>query len=173
MTAVTIHYLELTREAFKPKFSALEAVAVRHARIPSPEMQHFFYRAVGGAYHWTDRLRWTREQWLEAARDEQLHVLYIQDTAAGYFSLQPRDGDVNIVHFGLLSEFAGQGLGAHMLSVAVERAFAFGTERVTLNTCSLDGEHALKNYLARGFKIVRTEVVEKQLLEVSPAYWTA
>jgi GNAT superfamily N-acetyltransferase len=171
MTAVTTHDLELTRDDFKPKFATLEDIAVRHARVPSPELQLFFYRAVGGAYHWTDKLSWTREQWLTACQGWQLHILYKQDTPAGYFNLEPLGDAVDIAYFGLLPAFAGQGLGAHLLSTAIARALEIGAERVTVNTCTLDGPHALANYQARGFRVVRSETVEKQLLEVSPAYW--
>jgi hypothetical protein len=44
-----------------------------------------------------------------------------------------------------------------MLTRAVEEAFALGTRRVVLNTCTLDAPQALPNYLARGFTIVREE----------------
>jgi hypothetical protein len=44
-----------------------------------------------------------------------------------------------------------------LLSVAVQRAWSQGAERVWLHTCSLDGPHALANYQARGFQIYQTK----------------
>jgi GNAT superfamily N-acetyltransferase len=62
---------------------------------------------------------------------------------------------------GLLPAFIGQGLGGHLLTVAVERAWAptgadqdvgggMGATRVWLHTCSHDHPHALQNYVALG-----------------------
>jgi GNAT superfamily N-acetyltransferase len=172
VTTVTIHHLELRdTDPFYPKHASLEGIEVRHARVPSPELQRFLYRAVGGDYYWTDRLDWTRAQWLEASERWQLHVLYVQDTMAGYFNLEPRGVNVDIAYFGLLPQFAGKGLGGYLLSEAVRRARDLGATRVTVNTCSLDGPQALRNYEARGFRIHRTETLEKALPATSPSFW--
>jgi GNAT superfamily N-acetyltransferase len=66
-------------------------------------------------------------------------------------------GSVEIAYFGLLPEFVGRGLGAHLLSAAVERAFESGARRVWLHTCTKDNPAALPNYLKRGFVPFRTE----------------
>ena len=66
--------------------------------------------------------------------------------------------NTHIHNFGLLSQFIGQGLGGHLLSQAVKRAWAWGASSVWLSTCSHDHPHALKNYLARGFRIRTTTV---------------
>lgn len=173
MTAVTIHHLELLEsDAFHPKTSSLEDVMVIHAQIPSPELQRFLYRAVGGEYHWTDKMNWSRAQWLEACQHWELHVLYVGGTIAGYFDLEPQgEAGVEIAYFGLLPDFAGMGLGAHLLSVAVTRARALSATRVHVNTCSLDGPVALRNYEARGFRVYRTETLEKELAAVNPSLW--
>ncbi len=173
MTAVTINHLELLEsDAFHPKTSSLEGVTVTHAQVASPELQRFLYRAVGGDYHWTDKLNWSRTQWLEACQRWELHVLYVSGTMAGYFDLEPQgEAGVEIVYFGLLPDFAGKGLGAHLLSAAVTRARALGAARVHVNTCSLDGVAALRNYEARGFKVYKTEVLEKEVAAVSPSFW--
>ena len=84
-------------------------------------------------------------------------VAYVGGTPAGYFEIEKNaPGDVHIWNFGLLPQFIGQGLGGHLLTSAVERAWAWGATKVWLRTCSHDHPHALKNYLARGFHIVQT-----------------
>jgi GNAT superfamily N-acetyltransferase len=75
---------------------------------------------------------------------------------AGYVELLPRDDEVEIAFFGLLQPYQGVGLGGHLLTFALERAFELG-RRVWLHTCSLDGPHALPNYEARGMVPYRTE----------------
>jgi GNAT superfamily N-acetyltransferase len=80
-------------------------------------------------------------------------------TPAGYFEIEKRpEGEVEIKNIGLLPAFIGQGLGGHLLTVAVERAWAWGATRVWLHTCTHDHPHALRNYVARGFRVCKTEV---------------
>ena len=66
-------------------------------------------------------------------------------------------------YFGLLDAFIGKGLGAHMLTAAVEAAWAAGARRVILDTCSLDHPRAFEHYVARGFRLYRTDVVKKEI----------
>ncbi len=46
-------------------------------------------------------------------------------------------------------------MGGPLLSEAVSRCWAMGANRIWLNTCSHDHPHALNNYLARGFTLMR------------------
>ena len=78
--------------------------------------------------------------------------------ASGYFELKAgAEGSVEIAYFGLLPEFIRRGYGKHLLTEAVERAWASGARRVWLHTCSLDDAAALPNYLSRGFEPFREE----------------
>ena len=93
-----------------------------------------------------------------ASPNVQVWVLYDGESYAGFFELQRHDdGSVEIVYFGLTSAFFGRGLGKHLLTRAVESAWAFGANRVWLHTCTLDSPAALPNYLARGFEPYKTE----------------
>ena len=173
MPAVTITHLEMTdpahlrgREADDPAFEVREAIE------PSPELQRFFYTAVGGGYFWTDRLGWPRARWLAACGRWRTFVAYLRGTPAGYYNLERMGEDrVEIVYFGLLPGFHGRGLGAALLTDAARRAWALGARRVTVNTCSLDAPGALPNYLARGFRVEREETIEKALPERPPGFW--
>jgi ribosomal protein S18 acetylase RimI-like enzyme len=91
-------------------------------------------------------------------------VAYLGGSPAGYVELEKgAEGDVHMWCFGLLPAFIGQGLGGHLLTVAVEHAWApikdggMGATKVWLRTCSHDHPHAIRNYLARGFQIARQE----------------
>jgi ribosomal protein S18 acetylase RimI-like enzyme len=120
----------------------------------------WLYAEVGREYHWLDRSAWTDaeiRQHLSRA-EITIWVLYSAGAPAGYFELQRHDDDaVEIAYFGLLPEFKGRGLGKHLLTAAVERAWAAGARRVWLHTCSLDDPAALPNYRARGFRPYREE----------------
>ena len=82
----------------------------------------------GRAYSWMERLRWTDEHWLAWLErpNVQTWIGYVRETPAGYFELQKQSdmrnrhvdgssasGDaVELVYFGLLPPFVGQGWGA-------------------------------------------------------------
>ena len=161
-TEVTRTYLEMTSPSQLTADKATGSdVRVERARDCPASFFRFLYAEVGRSYHWTDRLPWTdveaRARLADA--DVSVHVLYVQGSPAGYFELERHDdGSFEIAYFGLLPEFLGRGLGKHLLSVAVETAWAEGANRVWLHTCTLDDPAAMPNYVARGFRPVRTEV---------------
>ncbi len=137
----------------------------------SPAEYRMLYQGVGRAFHWTDR-----DVWPDAALAEYLGranvavwVLRVHDVPAGYVELVAHeDGSVEIAYFGLLPAFVGRGLGAHLLTFAVEEAWRMGGTRVWLHTCTLDSSAALPNYLARGFRPYREERYDKQLPAETP-----
>ncbi len=126
----------------------------------------YLYAEVGRAYHWYDRLGWTKAENLARLEDPavSVHLLTVAGAPAGYFELQKHtDGSVEIAYFGLLPEFLGRGLGKFLLSAAVEAAWTLEASRVWLHTCTLDDKAALPNYLARGFSPFKQEKYEAEL----------
>lgn len=172
---VTTWYLEMLAPAqLRPKLSDRPDLEIRQAQVPCPEFSRFLYSSVGGPWYWCDRLSWSRDRWLTYLNRPQLEtwVAYVADTPAGYIELeaQPK-GNVEIAYFGLLPQFMGQGLGGHLLTVGVQRAWNLGASRVWVHTCSLDGPSAYKNYESRGFTHYDTEVTCQDLPEDLPGSW--
>ena len=156
IVTVTTTYLHIPSEAqFRPVFSNKPGILTLQAHVPLPAFYRFLYRAVGQDYHWTDRNKWSDMQ-LEAYLSRPtttLLALYVHGTPAGYVELNAASEEpgTEVAYFGLIPAFHGRGLGKHLLSVGVQRAFDDGAARVWVHTCSLDGRHALANYQARGF----------------------
>ena len=115
------------------------------------------YREVGRDWRWTDRLDWSAEQWAEWSTQAETWVVKVDERVAGYVELHHADQAIEIAYFGLLPTFHGLGIGGHLLTFALSRGLEVAP-RVWLHTCSLDGPHALRNYLARGLRIFRVEV---------------
>lgn len=125
-----------------------------------PGFWRFLYTEVGRDHHWVDRLPWSHEEISAYLADPTVSVwlLTVWGAPAGYFELRTDpDGGVEIAYFGLLKEYQGRGLGGHLLTQAVQRAWDAGASRVWVHTSNLDHRAALPNYLNRGFKVVRTE----------------
>jgi len=165
-------HLELNSpEQFHPKRSTLAGLELRKVEIPLPEYNRFFYVAVGGDYYWVDLLKWTYQQWRDWVSRPEFHtwVFYFKGTPAGYFEFEEQaDRNFEIIHFGLLPQFSGQGFGGHLLTGAVEKAWEAGAARVWLHTCTLDHPSALKNYLARGFLLFKETTSVKTVPDGKP-----
>jgi ribosomal protein S18 acetylase RimI-like enzyme len=167
LVTVTKTYLEMTREQFTPTLLDDPDLLVLQSREPLPDFYRFLYTTVGRDYEWIDRLGWSDEQLREHLANPAitLLVLYVRGTPAGYAELNTdaNEPGTDLTYFGLFPAFHGRGLGKHFLSAAVQRAFEDGAARVWLNTNTLDGQHALANYRARGFVPYKTEQYQHRL----------
>ncbi len=172
---VTTYYLEMTSPAdLRPSRSTRDGLVLARVEPPLPELNRFFYTAVGGDWFWLDRLPWTYQRWREYLGRPELEtwVLSVDGVPAGYFELEEQPGgDVEVVYFGLLPRFIGQGLGGHLLTAAVERAWQRGARRVWLHTCTHDHPVALRHYQARGFRLYKQETRAEELPAVPPGPW--
>jgi GNAT superfamily N-acetyltransferase len=161
VTEVTIWYLQACSEEELVAAKNPGGLAVVEACIRQFEFNRFLYQFVGGPWGWTDKLKWSEEQWRAYAEHDGLRtwVAWCEGSPAGYFELQKYDdARIEINYFGLAQNFIGRGFGGYLLSEAIRQAWAWGATRVTVNTCSLDHPGALANYQARGMKIYQTTV---------------
>jgi GNAT superfamily N-acetyltransferase len=157
-------YLEMRdRSALRPARVDDPQIAIDQVDDWTPDFWRHLYAEVGRRYVWVDRLQWTDEDIRRYLGDPavSLWVMTVRGQLAGYFELRREpEGAVEIVYFGLLEPFIGHGLGGHMLTEAVERAWDRGATRVWLHTNTLDHPGALPNYLKRGFTVFRTEQID-------------
>jgi len=156
---VTITYLEMDHPAmFHPARAASGHVSFERLDPSDAAEAERFYGDVGNDYHWVERAEWREDRWREELETPGTEFWILQEDGndAGFFLLtEPQRRTCEILYLGLLPGCEGRGLGGHLLSCAIERAWATGAERVLVNTCTLDHPAALSNYLARGFDVVR------------------
>lgn len=149
-------YLEMTnRHQFRPAYSSDTGVTVTKMEKADVSFYRFLYREVGHLWRWRDR-NYLSDDELHAILESPntaVYVLYVRGIPAGYVELCQSGNETEIAYFGLRPAYMGNGLGKHLLSYAIEQAWAKGTKRVWLHTCNLDSPHALDNYLKRGFHI--------------------
>lgn len=171
---ITIFYLEMTSpDDLRPATTSDPLLRVEQASEPYPELSRFFYTAVGGQWYWLDRLDWNHARWQEHIQRPayELWIGWYRGTPAGYFELERSDDVVEIAYFGLIERFIGRGLGGVLLTAAIQNAWASQPRRVIVNTCTLDGPAALRNYQARGFRQYDTQVKHADLADSSPGPW--
>ena len=127
------------------------------------QLNKFFYKNIGQNHMWEDRLIWTESQWIDyvSNKDVKTYIFKYKNDLVGFFELifHIQDNEVEIAYFGLLEEYQNKKLGSYLLSEAIKRSFEYSIKRVWLHTCSLDHKNALSNYVARGMKIFKTEIV--------------
>jgi GNAT superfamily N-acetyltransferase len=172
---VTTWYLEMTSPSeLRPAPMPEASHRIERVARPSAAFARHLYCAVGGDWHWTDRLTWSKARWDRyLARDEVwLHALVVEGEPVGYLELERQaDGNVELAYFGLTPQLTGRGFGGWLLTRAVELAWQMpGTRRVWVHSCSLDAAAALPNYQARGFRIYRTETKLADV-GVTPGPW--
>lgn len=164
---VVVSYLEMTSpDELRPSRATPAQVELRMEEAPdAAPIAAAMYDLVGGDWHWRDRAPWTDADWDAAIHRDgvELWTLTEDGAALGFFELAQAAGTVEILYFGLAATAIGRGLGGWLLTKAVERAWAMGAERVILNTCTLDGPAALPNYVARGFRVVRTLTQQREI----------
>ena len=128
------------------------------------QLNKFFYKNIGKKHRWVDRLTWSEQQWIDYVSNSKVktYVLKKKDDLVGFFELifHFENKEVEIAYFGILEEYQNKKLGSFLLSEAIKKSFNKNINRVWLHTCSLDHENALKNYLARGMKIFKSEIVK-------------
>lgn len=174
--SVTTTYLEMARASQAVPFRGQRRLEVRRAEVACPELNRFFYVAVGSDWWWYSRLAWSRGQWMEYLDRPALEtwVGYLTGTPAGYFELESQSGEqLELRYIGLLPSFIGRGLGTELLSAATERAWQLRPKRVWVRTCTLDHPRALQNYQSQGFAAYKSEEQVDQLPDTPLQLWPA
>ena len=123
------------------------------------QLNKFFYKQIGKKYHWTDRLQWSDQKWINYVSYKKLYTFILQhnEDLVGYFELIHHDdkNEIEIAYFGILEEYYGKKIGGFLLSEAIKESFLFKVNRVWLHTCTLDHKNALQNYISRGMKVFK------------------
>ena len=128
------------------------------------QLNKFFYKNIGKKHKWTDRLVWSEEKWISyvSSKNVNTYVLKCKDDLVGFFELilDQENKEVEIAYFGILEEYQNKKLGSYLLSEAIKKSFQNSINRVWVHTCSLDHKNAINNYIARGMKIFKTEIIK-------------
>ena len=164
ITKINRNYLEINSiEELNYSQSPNNKCELFEINPPDFQINKFFYKQIGSDHRWIDRLVWDDQKWVSYVNNPNVktYVLKENDDLVGYFEqiTNTEKNDCEIAYFGILKEFYGKKYGAHLLSLAITKCFEQKISKIWLHTCSLDHENALKNYLARGMKIFKSETI--------------
>ena len=157
-------YLEInTINDLKTKPISSECFSLKEANKDNFDLNKFFYKQIGKKHRWVDRLVWEDKKWIEYVENPRVKTFILKDNnnLVGYYeTIRDVDKDQSeIAYFGILEEYFGKKCGGYLLSEAINQLFQEGMSRVWLHTCSLDHKNAIKNYLARGMQIFKSEKI--------------
>jgi GNAT superfamily N-acetyltransferase len=158
--AVDVTFLRMDAaptDAPVPMPAGNEVVRVARCSVP---FYRYLYDTVGRDWVWWLRRTQPDEEIaaLLARPEVSIHVLYAGGEPAGFYELERRGGDggTNLSYFGLMPHAIGHGVGRALLRHAADTAWAERPRLLTVNTCTADHPRALPNYVAAGFRILRT-----------------
>lgn len=157
-------YLEMFARLERTAAPPREGLAVVHIEKPTVAYYRSLYDEVGREYDWTSRKKMPDDQLAALLNDSRIevHVLTAAGVTAGFAELDRRiEGEIELVQFGLLPQFIGQGLGRYFLQWTIDKAWSYGPRRLWLHTCTRDHPTALPNYLKAGFAIFKEEFKER------------
>ena len=127
------------------------------------QINKFLYKNIGKNHKWIDRLSWSEEKWITyvSNKNVQTYVFKFKDDLSGFFELifHLEKNETEIAYLGILEEYQNKKLGSHLLTEAIKKSFQNNITRVWVHTCSLDHKNALNNYVSRGMKIFKTEIL--------------
>jgi GNAT superfamily N-acetyltransferase len=158
--AVDVTFLRMDAPPAEPPPAFPEGNAVQRLARCSVPFYRYLYDTVGRDYCWWLR-RTVGDEELGAllARPEiSIDVMVARGEPAGFYELErrPGEGSVNLAYFGLMPHAIGHGAGRALLRHAIDAAWAERPRMLTVNTCTADHPRALPNYVAAGFRVLRT-----------------
>ena len=159
------YWLELCSPGdFRPAAFATDGVSLTRVRGADVERGRALWTEVGHGF-WSERKDWSPARWQRHLDDANtwFGAAVLNSVDIGFFELTRAGDEVKLEGFGLLAPWRARGLGADLLSLATQQAFAFGARRIWLHTATDDHPHALPNYRARGYRVYREEALEHPL----------
>jgi GNAT superfamily N-acetyltransferase len=163
---VTVYYLEMLNHSQVPMPAPRDGLTILHARWPSVPYYRFLYNSVGEDYNWLSRRKLADEELAAVLHDprNELHVLHFDGTPAGFAELDRRQSEeVELVQFGLMPDFIGQGLGKWFLQWTIDKVWSYQPKRFWLHTCTLDHAAALPMYKMAGFVQYEEKKIRREL----------
>lgn len=163
---VIVYYLEMHTQAKRLVPPPRESLSVVHARNPTVADYRILYNAVGQDYHWYSRGKLSDSDLATILANplNEVHVLHVEGCPAGFAELDRRNkDDIELVQFGLMPKFLGQGLGRYFLQWTIDKAWSYWPRRFWLHTCTLDHPAALPNYQKAGFTIYKEEKIQRDI----------
>lgn len=162
-TTLRVTYMEI-REAPVPTPARAGRERIARERMTRATYLDLYGR-VGGPVRWDRRLLMPATELEALLACECLDIYVLRDEqghAVGFCEFDRREfPDIELKHFGLITDAQGRGLGSWLLSTALVAEWKYGPSRIWLHTDTWDHPAAVRVYELAGFYVfaVRDEAV--------------
>jgi GNAT superfamily N-acetyltransferase len=163
---VKVFYLEMLAPCSRTIPAPRDGLSILYARKPTVVSYRFLYNTVGKDYYWHSRGKLSDPELATILENplNEVHVLHVDGVPAGFAELDRRiEGEIELVQFGLMPGFLGQGLGRYLLQWTIDKAWTYQPRRFWLHTCTLDHPAALPNYQKAGFTVYKEETIKREI----------
>jgi GNAT superfamily N-acetyltransferase len=163
---VVVYYLEIRAPSPRSVPAPRDGLTILHVHKPSVSYYRSLYSAVGEDYHWLSRGKLSDAELASVIQDpcNELHVLHVDGAPAGFAEFDRRQADeIELVQFGLMAPYIGQGLGKWFLQQILDTVWSYQPKRLWLHTCTLDHPAALPLYKWAGLVQLKPEPIRREL----------
>ena len=163
---VTAYYLEMLASPDRTVPAPRGGLSVVQAQSPTVPYYRSLYDAVGSEYYWLSRRKLSDAELAAIIHNplNEVYVLHVDGSPAGFAELDRRQpNEVELVQFGLMPDFIGQGLGKWFLRWTIDKVWSYGPRRFWLHTCTLDHPAAVPTYKKAGFVQYKQEEIRREL----------
>jgi len=125
------------------------------------------YQSVGLNCSWLDRMFLSEAELTRQINspDTSIFLFFSSDDPCGYVEFVMRTNYLEILYFGLFTEFLGKGHGIPFLKMALNEAWKMEPDWIELNTCDLDDSRAIDLYLRVGFEVYNRVIEKRRVIE--------
>ena len=159
--AAVVTHLEMRTPPEYAVARPFASVSIRRVENPEPGWYRTLFRRIGADWLWFSRLLLDDTALAAILQSPEVDVFTVESGGPdrGMAELDRRGfPEIEVAFFGLAPELIGRGVGAWLMSVALETAWSHQPNRVTVHTCTLDHPGALSFYRRCGFVPYRRSI---------------
>jgi len=164
------YYLKMNMKP-EVEFDRSDAPDFTFQRLATPistEDYLFFYRTVGEAYNWHDRLLLGESDLYRVINSLKMEIFIysVSHNVAGFAEFVRESEYTEILYFGLFPDYIGKRYGKSFLQTVINEAWHKGSKWIQLNTCELDHLNALPTYLKLGFELDKVVIENRKVKQL-------
>jgi GNAT superfamily N-acetyltransferase len=162
---VTVTFLEMHEPKELPVTLPNTHFGLLQKPISAGKYRKYYY-GVGEKHFWLDRMVMPDEELFEKINTDNVDIFlfYVNKEVAGFIEFVKEKKHVEILYFGILPAYIGQGYGKYFLQWVIAKAWSYRPEWIQLNTCTLDHPNALGTYKKAGFTEIRKETHQRRVI---------
>ena len=159
--ATVVTHLEMRARPETRDVPAPDGWMLTRIQTPTVDWYRALYMSVGADWLWFGRMKLPDAEIDTVLSNPKVHVYTLQKDGTDGALLEldfRRDGECELVYFGLIPELIGTGAGRFLMYAAIDAAWAEPIAKLHVHTCTLDSPQALGFYRRSGFVPIQQKI---------------